>query len=125
MKQLLEKENVKYGRVYISKFALIYSRRMVRDAQNLQSIWLSETKSHRMMFLLACRRTILHRSLKSLNIGGTVMSGLFETKLLKYKKHIIQVFEDMFGQRYVYIDGKTQTYSINNAKRMISLCCQQ
>lgn len=29
------------------------------------------------------------------------MSGLFETKLLKYKKHIIQVFEDMFGQRYV------------------------
>lgn len=24
------------------------------------------------------------------------MSGLFETKLLKYKKHIIQVFEDMF-----------------------------
>ena len=26
------------------------------------------------------------------------MSGLFETKLLKYKKHIIQVFEDMFGQ---------------------------
>ena len=54
-----------------------------------------------------------------------IMSGLFETKLLKYKKHIIQVFEDMFGQRYVYIDGKTQTYSINNAKRMISLCCQQ
>lgn len=51
------------------------------------------------------------------------MSGLFETKLLKYKKHIIQVFEDMFGQRYVYIDGQTQTYSINNAKRMISLCC--
>lgn len=53
------------------------------------------------------------------------MSGLFETKFLKYKKHIIQVFEDMFGQRYVYIDGKTQTYSINNSKRMISLCCQQ
>ena len=51
------------------------------------------------------------------------MDGIFETKLLKYKKHIIQVFEDMFGQRYVYIDGKTQTYSINNAKRMISLCC--
>ena len=25
MKQLLEKENVKHGRVYISKFALIYS----------------------------------------------------------------------------------------------------
>ena len=25
MKQLLEKENVKFGRVYISKFALIYS----------------------------------------------------------------------------------------------------
>ena len=25
MKQLLEKENVKYGRVYISKYALIYS----------------------------------------------------------------------------------------------------
>ena len=54
-----------------------------------------------------------------------IMSGLFETKLLKYKKHIIQVFEDMFGQRYIYIDGQTQTYSINNAKRMISLCCQQ
>ena len=54
-----------------------------------------------------------------------IMNGLFETKLLKYKKHIIQVFEDMFGQRYVYIDGKTQTYSVNNAKRMISLCCQQ
>lgn len=48
------------------------------------------------------------------------MSGLFETQLLKYKKHIIQIFEDMFGQRYVYIDGQTQTYSINNAKRMIS-----
>ena len=77
------------------------------------------------MFLLAYRRTILRRSSKSLNIGGTVMNGLFETKLLKYKKHIIQVFEDMFGQRYVYIDGQTQTYSINNAKRMISLCCQQ
>lgn len=27
MKQLLEKENVKFGRVYISKFALIYSFR--------------------------------------------------------------------------------------------------
>lgn len=54
-----------------------------------------------------------------------IMSGLFETKLLKYKKHIIQVFEDMFGQRYIYIDGQTQTCSINNAKRMISLCCQQ
>ncbi len=77
------------------------------------------------MFLLACRRTILRRSSKLLNIGGTVMNGLFETKLLKYKKHIIQVFEDIFGQRYVYIDGQTQTYSINNAKRMISLCCQQ
>ena len=54
-----------------------------------------------------------------------IMNGLFETKLLKYKKHIIQVFEDVFGQRYVYIDGQTQTSSINNAKRMISLCCQQ
>ena len=53
------------------------------------------------------------------------MDGIFETKLLKYKKHIIQVFEDMFCQRDVYIDGQTQTYSINNAKRMISLCCQQ
>lgn len=53
------------------------------------------------------------------------MNGLFETKLLKYKKHIIQVFEDEFGQRYVYIDGQTQTSSINNAKRMISLWCQQ
>ena len=53
------------------------------------------------------------------------MDGIFETKLLKYKKHIIQVFEDMFGQRYVYIDGKTQTYSINNAKRMISSGSQQ
>lgn len=53
------------------------------------------------------------------------MDGLFETSLLKYKKHIIQVFEDMFGQRYIYIDGQTQTYSINNAKRMISQCCQQ
>lgn len=30
------------------------------------------------------------------------MDGIFETKLLKYKKHIIQVFEDMFGQRYIY-----------------------
>ena len=29
------------------------------------------------------------------------MDGIFETKLLKYKKHIIQVFEDMFGQRYI------------------------
>ena len=53
------------------------------------------------------------------------MSSLFETKLLKYKKHIIQVFEDMFGQRYVYIDGITQAHSVNNAKRMISLCYQQ
>ena len=53
------------------------------------------------------------------------MDGIFETKLIKYKKHIIQVFEDMFCQRDVYIDGQTQTYSINNAKRMISLCCQQ
>ncbi len=53
------------------------------------------------------------------------MDSVFETKLLKYKKHIIQVFEDMFGQRYVYIDGITQAYSVNNAKRMISLCCQQ
>lgn len=54
-----------------------------------------------------------------------IMNELFETQLLKYKKHIIQVFEDMFGQRYVYIDGQKQTYSINNAKRMINLCCQQ
>lgn len=53
------------------------------------------------------------------------MNGLFETKLIKYKKHIIQIFEDMFGQRYVYIDGHIQTYSINNAKRTISLCFQQ
>lgn len=53
------------------------------------------------------------------------MSELFETRLLKYKKHIIQVFEDMYGQRYIYIDGLVQTYSINNAKRMISLCYQQ
>lgn len=53
------------------------------------------------------------------------MSGLFETQFLQYKKHIIQVFEDMFGQRYIYIDGLTQTYSINNAKRIISQCCQQ
>lgn len=53
------------------------------------------------------------------------MFDLVETRLLKYKKHIIQVFEDMFGQRYVYIDGITPTYSVNNAKRMISLCYQQ
>lgn len=53
------------------------------------------------------------------------MNELFETRLLKYKKNIIQVFEDMFGQRYVYINGITQTYSINNAKRMINLCYQQ
>ncbi len=53
------------------------------------------------------------------------MDGLFETKLLKYKKHIIQVYEDIFGERYIYIDGLTQTYSINNAKRIISLCYQQ
>ncbi len=48
------------------------------------------------------------------------MNSLFETKLLKYKNHIIQVFEDMLGQRYVYIDGITWTYSINNAKKIIS-----
>lgn len=48
------------------------------------------------------------------------MNGLFETQCLKYKKHIIQVFEDIFGERYVYIDGLVQTYSINNAKKMIS-----
>lgn len=48
------------------------------------------------------------------------MDGLFATQFLKYKNHIIEVFEDMFGQRYVYIDGLTQTYSINNAKRMIN-----
>ena len=53
------------------------------------------------------------------------MSGLFETQLLKYKKHIIQVYEDVFGLRYVYIDGQTQTYSINNAKRIINQCYQQ
>lgn len=53
------------------------------------------------------------------------MNSLFETKLLKYKKHFIQVFEDMYGQRYIYIDGQTQTYSINNAKRMINQCYQQ
>lgn len=57
------------------------------------------------------------------------MDGIFETKRVRHRlmthPHIIQVFEDMFGQRYVYIDGKTQTYSVNNAKRMISLCCQQ
>lgn len=54
-----------------------------------------------------------------------IMNEIFETQLLKYKKHIIQVFEDVFGMRYVYIDGQTQTYSINNAKRMINQCCQQ
>ena len=48
------------------------------------------------------------------------MYDLIETQLLKYKKHIIQVFEDHFGQRYVYVDGARQTYSINNAKRMIN-----
>ena len=53
------------------------------------------------------------------------MDGLFETQCLKYKKHIIQVLEDIFGERYVCIDGLVQTYSINNAKRMISLCYQQ
>lgn len=52
------------------------------------------------------------------------MYDLIEIQLLKYKKHIIQVFEDMFGQRYIYIDGETQTYSINNAKRIINLCNQ-
>ncbi len=57
-------------------------------------------------------------------MGGFDMDGLFETKLLKYKKHIIQVCEDIFGERYIYIDGLTQTYSINNAKRIISLCYQ-
>ena len=53
------------------------------------------------------------------------MNGLFATQYLKYKKHIIEVYEDMFGERYVYIDGLVQTYSINNAKRMINLCYQQ
>ena len=41
------------------------------------------------------------------------------------EKQIKKLREDMFGQRYVYIDGKTWTYSINNAKKMISLCFQQ
>lgn len=53
------------------------------------------------------------------------MNNLCETQLLKYKKHIIQVFEDFLGQRYIYIDGYTQAYSINHAKRMINLCFQQ
>ena len=48
------------------------------------------------------------------------MNSLVETQCLKYKKHIIQVFEDFLGTRCVYIDGRTQTYSINNAKRMIN-----
>ena len=48
------------------------------------------------------------------------MNDLIETKILKYKQHIIQVFEDHFGMRYVYIDAVTQTYSINNAKRIIN-----
>lgn len=54
------------------------------------------------------------------NKEGADMFDMVETQLLKYKKHIIQVFEDNFGQRYVYIDGMKQTYSINNAKRMIN-----
>ena len=53
------------------------------------------------------------------------MDGLFAIQFLKYKKHIIEVHEDMFGHRYVYIDGQIQAYSISNVKGMINLCYQQ
>lgn len=53
------------------------------------------------------------------------MNGLIESKCITYKKHVIQVFEDWWNQRCIFIEGKTWANSINNAKQIINKCCQQ
>lgn len=53
------------------------------------------------------------------------MHELIESKCITYKKHVIQVFEDWWNQRYVYIDGGTLANSINNAKQIINQCYRQ